>query len=146
MNIFIDTSSLFKLYHRESDTDRIENVFMKVKVTNIYLSDITKIEFTSTVWKKVRTKEISEIQARATIQLFEMDSYKYIFIATDNFIIEQAQNLITKYGLSGLRTLDSIQLSSALALANKVGLFLTSDNLLKVLLCEEGLPTEISNL
>lgn len=146
MNIFIDTSSLFKLYHREADTELIESVFSKVRVTNIFLSDITKIEFTSTVWKKVRIQEISVVEAETTLGLFELDTYKYTFIATDNLIIEQARNLINKYGIKGLRTLDSIQLSSALTVASKVKLFLTSDILLKSLMKEEKLPTEISNL
>jgi predicted nucleic acid-binding protein len=61
MKIFLDTSSLFKLYHREADTVIIEQIFSQLTVTNVYLSEITKVEFTSSVWKKVRTKEITEI-------------------------------------------------------------------------------------
>ncbi len=71
MKIFLDTSSLFKLYHRE---------------------------------------------AKTTLELFEADCSKYTFIATDSIIIEQARKLTTKYGLKGLRTLDSIQLSTSIAL------------------------------
>ena len=142
MNIFLDTSSLFKLYHREADTVLIEQIFTQVTVTNVYLSEITKVEFSSSVLKKVRTNEISELEAITTLQLFERDSEKYSFIATDNIIIERAKNFISKYGLKGLRTLDSIQLSSATLLKAEVDLFLTSDNLLKSLLIEEGLQTE----
>ena len=89
MKIFLDTSSLFKLYHREIDTVLIEQIFSKVTVTSIYLSEITKVEFTSSFWKKVRTKEITELDAIKTLQLFERDSAKYTFIATDSLIIEQ---------------------------------------------------------
>jgi predicted nucleic acid-binding protein len=143
MKIFLDTSSLFKLYHREEDTVIIEQIFSQVLVTDVYLSEITKVEFTSSVWKKVRTKEITELEAHTTLQLFERDCDKYTFIATDSIIIEQARNLTTKYGLKGLRTLDSIQLSSAISLTKEVGLFVVSDNLLKLLLNEEGLQTEM---
>ena len=143
MNIFLDTSSLFKLYHREADTVLIEQIFTQVTVTNVYLSEITKVEFSSSVWKKVRTNEISELEAITTLQLFERDSEKYSFIATNSIIIERAKNFISKYGLKGLRTLDSIQLSSATLLKAEVDLFLTSDNLLKSLLIEEGLQTEL---
>jgi predicted nucleic acid-binding protein len=55
MKIFLDTSSLFKLYHREADTFLLEQLFSAVTITNVFLSEISKIEFTSTVWKKVRT-------------------------------------------------------------------------------------------
>jgi uncharacterized protein len=143
MKIFLDTSSLFKLYHREADTAIIEQIFSQVTVTNVYLSEITKVEFTSSVWKKVRTREISELEAITTLQLFERDSAKYTFVATDSIIIERARNLTTKYGFKGLRTLNSIQLSSAISLTVEVQLFVTSDNLLKLLLNEEGLQTEM---
>jgi hypothetical protein len=49
MIIFLDTSSLFKLYHREADTAELELIFSTGKITNIYLSEISKIEFTSTI-------------------------------------------------------------------------------------------------
>ena len=64
MKIFLDTSSLFKLYHREVDTELLEQLFSTQKITDVFLSEISKIEFTSTVWKKVRMKEITEAQAR----------------------------------------------------------------------------------
>ena len=65
MKIILDTSSLFKLYHREEDTAMLEQIFSTTKVTNVFLSEISKIEFTSTVWKKVRMREITEFEAKA---------------------------------------------------------------------------------
>lgn len=143
MKIFLDTSSLFKLYHREAGTEELESFFLTAKVTNIFLSEISKIEFASTIWKKVRTKEITESEAQTTLSLFELDFEKYIFIATDSYIIEQARVLISKYGLKGLRTLDSIQLSTSILLLQQVDIFFTADKLLKSFFKEEGLRTEI---
>ena len=143
MKIFLDTSSLFKLYHQETGTEELEKIFSQVKITHIYLSEITKIEFTSTVWKKVRTKEITKEQAKLTLELFESDFEKYNFIATDSLIIEQARNLTSNYGIEGLRTLDSIQLATCILLGKQVDIFFTADNLLKLLFENEGLPTEI---
>lgn len=54
-------------------------------------------------------------------------------------IIEAASNLLMKYGDKGLRTLDSLQLASALTLKDEDCIFLTSDNLLKSLFEEENL-------
>lgn len=143
MKIFLDTSSLFKLYHKEEHSNLIEELFSKVKITSIYLSEITKVEFASSVWKKVRTKEISKEDAITTIELFEIDSSKFTFVAIDSIVIEQAKNLISKYGLGGLRTLDAIQLSCAKVLSKEVNLFITSDILLQTFLKEEGLQTEL---
>lgn len=52
MKVFLDTSSLFKLYHQEADSNIIESIFTDYKVTDVFLSEISKIEFASTVWKK----------------------------------------------------------------------------------------------
>lgn len=72
---------------------------------------------------------------------FDNDLEKYHFIMLDSSLIEQAKNLITKYGIEGLRTLDSIQLASCVALINKVDIFITADKLLKELMDKEGLQT-----
>lgn len=144
MKLFLDTSSLFKLYHQEAGTTKLESIFMQEKITQIFLSEITKIEFASTVWKKVRTKEIMTEQADVTLAFFEADFAKYSFIATDSLLLEQARKLTTKYGLAGLRTLDSIQLATCLILAQEATVFLTADKLLETLIKAEGLPTEIA--
>ena len=144
MKIFLDTSSLLKLYHRETDTAELESKLSRVAISELFLSELTKIEFASAVWKKVRTKEISEARAKITLSLFEADFEKYTFIAIDSLVVEQARLLIAKYGVQGLRTLDSIQLASAVLLAQNVSIFFTSDRLLDSFLIAEGLPTGIS--
>lgn len=144
MKIFLDTSSLFKLYHREVGTEELELVLSTIQIENIFLSEISKTEFTSTVWKKVRTKEITELKAKVTLDLFESDFGKFIFYPVNSMIIEQARVLISKYGMQGLRTLDSIQLSTSILLFQQVDIFFTADKLLKSFFELEGLPTEVS--
>ena len=48
MNIFLDTSSLLKLYHKESGTDELLNL-ISGKAEQIYLSELAKIEFNSAI-------------------------------------------------------------------------------------------------
>lgn len=145
MKIFLDTSVLVKLYHQEDETDALDLFFSTSKITAIYLSEITKIEFESTFWKKVRTKELSEPEALRILEIFERDSFKYLFTPTDTIVIERARVLISNYGIKGLRTLDAIQLATAVLLSPQVDLFLTSDNLLKLFFEIEKLKTGISN-
>jgi len=143
MKIFIDTSSLFKLYHKENGTDILEQFFRNNTVTTVFLTEIAKIEFASTVWKKVRTQEINEGESLTILKRFETDFDKYTFIQIDSIITEQARTLITKYGMQGLRTLDSIQLSTAVVLKNECGIFISSDRLLNTFFENESLPIEI---
>jgi uncharacterized protein len=145
MKIFLDTSSLFKLYHQEVGTEDLEKVFSQAIITHIFLSEVAKVEFTSTIWKKVRTKEVTVAQAEVTLALFESDFGKYNFVTTNSLILEQARNLTTKYGIEGLRTLDSIQLSTCIALAKQVDAFYTADKLLQALIEREGLPIKMPN-
>jgi uncharacterized protein len=141
MKLFLDTSSLFKLYHQEDGTEELESIFNQQKITHIYLSEIAKVVFVSTVWKKVRTKEISVEQANETFKHFETDFEKYIFVSTDSLILEQARQLTLKYGIDGLRTLDSIQLSTCVYLSKIVNQFLTADKLLNLFIKSKGLNT-----
>lgn len=143
MKIFLDTSSLFKLYHMEDGTVELQKLFSTASISAIFLSEISKVEFASAIWKKVRSKEIKEQQAEISLDLFTSDFSKYAFVATDSNIIEQARILTLKYGARGLRTLDGIQLSTCVSLSKMVDVFLTSDNLLKEFLISENLPVEI---
>jgi len=145
MKIFLDTSSLFKLYHREADSSVISHIFTSGKVSGIFLSELAKIEFESTVWKKVRTKEISELDAKTILQHFDHDSSKYSFVPVDSLIIRQSRSLIAKYGVDGLRTLDSIQLATSIILKDKSSFFITTDKLLDSFFKRESLPTYIGS-
>ncbi|WP_256009548.1 type II toxin-antitoxin system VapC family toxin [Desertivirga xinjiangensis] len=127
MIVFLDTCALFKLYHYEVDTDLFESIFTRNVVSEVFLSELTRIEFSSTLWKKVRTKEITQQQATKTVAAFNEDFDKFTFIPLDRLIINNAAKLIIKYGHSGLRTLDSIQLSTAVRLKNRADLFVTAD-------------------
>lgn len=142
MKLFLDTSSLFKLYHQEVDSGVTEAVFTLNIVSVIFLSDLTKVEFESTVWKKVRTQDITELQAKTLLESFESDFGKYSFVQIDNIIIEQARNLLAKHGSKGLRALDSIQLSTAVSLKRRADLFISADKLLSSFFEQESLRTQ----
>jgi predicted nucleic acid-binding protein len=142
MIVFLDTSSLIKLYHREVGTEQLENLFSSTEITSIFLSEISTVEFTAALWKKVHTKEIAATAAQITIDLFIEDFVKFTFVTTDSLIIKEARILASKYGFAGLRTLDSIQLATAVSLIKHVNLFVTSDKLLQSFFMEEGLPVQ----
>lgn len=139
MNLFLDTSSLIKLYNKETDTIETENIIIKNKVRAIYLSELTQIEFISAIWKKIRTKELDKKAGLEAIKFFESDIEKYNWIKIDSEIIKSAKNLLIKYGNDSLRSLDAIQLACAIKLKHLLNLYKSSDKILEVLFVKEGL-------
>ena len=138
MNVFFDTSSLFKLYHKESGTEKLLEFFDNNTINKIYLAEISRIEFSSTVWKKCRKHEIGEKVAKVVIDRFKKDSSKFTFITDSSDLKSLACELIEKYWSIGLRTLDSIQLASGLSIKEEIDYFFTSDTILKKVSESEG--------
>lgn len=139
MIVFLDTSALVKLYHEEDSSLEVERALSNVE--EIYLSGLAELEFRSTIWKKIRTKEIDEDIANTVIEAFEYDSNNYSWVEIDSEIIQSSKDLLMLHGKSGLRTLDAIQLSSALVLKNADCQFITFDLRLRKFFQEEGLST-----
>lgn len=137
--IYFDTSSLIKLYHYEEGTELLDQLFENNKVNAVFLSELAKIEFDAAIWKKVRTQELTHDEAQALATFFETDYSKFQFVELNSEIVSSSRILVAKYGNEGLRTLDSIQLASALKLKNELELFVTADRLLKNIAAKEGL-------
>lgn len=142
MKIFFDTSSLFKLYHKEKETEELMEFISTNAIRKIYLADITRVEFSSVVWKKCRMSEISETIAEYLIGKFDGDCSKFTFVRETSALKTEAKKLIAKYWKDGLRTLDSIQLASALSVKEEIKYFFTSDKLLYSIANKEGVTAK----
>ena len=141
MKVFLDTSSLLKLYHHEVGTEKLLNILSQ-GVEEIYLSELAILEFHSAIWKKVRTSKIEVVTAKAVITCFQTDYTQFRWIQLDSKVIQLGRELLMKYGTTGLRTLDAIQLASALALKEQPKIyFFTADQLLQSFFEQEGLAT-----
>ena len=143
MDIFLDTSVLVKLYSEEADSYIYDNLFKLNKINTIFLSEITKIEFESALWKKSRKQLLTLDDLKIVTQKFEEDYKNFTFINTNKGVLKLAKKLFSIYGSQGLRSLDSIQLATCIKLKNEAILFLTADTLLKTFLIAEGLNTTI---
>jgi predicted nucleic acid-binding protein len=141
MDLFLDTSALIKLYHNELYSKELIDFIDSNKISSLVLSQISKLEFRSAIWRKVRQKEITEVNANLVIDLFMNDYSKFIWVGENEKIFETSSTLIQKYGIDGLRTLDSIQLNSALIASYSfpsMG-FITFDLLLQKVFKKENL-------
>lgn len=139
MKIFIDTSALIKLYFNEEDTPRLDKLFSENIITEISISELTKIEFFSAIYKKLRTKDLQSQNANDILSAFVADETKYKVVLIDSEIVRNSQKLIEKYGVNGLRSLDAIQLASACSLRGNLDYALSGDKLLNQFLLDEGI-------
>jgi len=138
MKAFLDTSSLIKLYHQEEGSDFVVEVLSN-DVIEIFISELAVLEFRAALWKKIREKEIEERVAIEVIKCFQNDVNNFQWILLQSDLVESASHLLMKYGIRGLRTLDSLQLAAALTLRDEECVFLTSDKLLRTLFKDERL-------
>ena len=131
MNLFLDTSAIVKIYHQEKGTGKfskyLEGISEELFLTT---SDITKIELHSALLKKYREKEISKKNLSVVFQLFDKDFQKFNIIVVDRIIKNIALFVLDSMGIKyGIRTLDSLQLASAVFFNNysKIDFFVSSD-------------------
>jgi len=126
---FFDTSALVKLYHEENGTEELAALLYQEK-PRIVISDLTIIEMISALAKKVRTREIETTAFNEAVSAFEEDVLHFKVIEIESQIKKRASDLLKSVGLeNGLRTLDSLQLASALVFSDfsTLSLFVASD-------------------
>lgn len=127
MNYFFDTSALVKIYHIENGSDTVLRIYESD--ATIFITELSKIEFISTIHRKYREKEIDINTLDAVIAKFVSDvRNKYILLRHSSMIIDEAWNLIKKYSKEfSFRTLDSLQLSFFKTFCEEKDIFVCSD-------------------
>jgi predicted nucleic acid-binding protein len=112
MKYYFDTSSLVKIYHREEGTETVLNIYKGHD--EIVISELSKIEFISTIYRKYREHEISHETLTVVIQKYEDDlksRYDEI-LKFSSLVIDEAWNLICRISEKySLKTQDGIQLA-----------------------------------
>lgn len=134
MRLFFDTSALIKKYIFEEGSDRVDDIMNKAD--RIIVSVITEIEACSTFKRLLTENAISENDYKTLMNEFEIDYPYYSHIILDNLITSNAKLLIEKYQL---KTLDSIQLGTAVLLKDEIDFFVVCDSKLVRTGKKEGL-------
>ena len=140
--MFLDTSALAKLYHRELGTDVMEALTGRRQ--SIYVSRLAVVEMQSVFSGKVRTGQLAQSAADLLRRRFrgELHRRRFQTVALRSHHYQTADLLIVRHGPNGLRTLDSLQLAVALDLFRNglVSRFVTADRVLSKVAALEGLP------
>ena len=123
---FLDTSALVKLYDgTEPDTRALRQRLEPV--SRIFLSDLSRVEFSSAFQRKVRRGDLPQQKADAVVSLFQQSSSAYSWIALETAVLAHAAQLLKQQSANALRSLDAIQLACALTRASDNVLFFAHD-------------------
>ena len=125
---FLDTSVLVKLYHDEVGSDRLDELLDPDD--RLVVSALGQIEFLSAIFRKVRTGELKAETAEKVVSSFLLDWRLFEVIPVSDEVLEKSCMLIKDYGITpGLRTLDSVQLASAMVatIADALDYFICAD-------------------
>ena len=137
---YLDTSALVKLYHQETGTEQVEELFAHAD-NSLIVSDLAAVELDSTVARKVRTSEISQEAYAEILKNFD-DDCKRRFIVTplNASTTQKAKELLRKYATTkALRALDALHLAACAISQIEGGLiFVCSDRRLLEVAALEG--------
>jgi uncharacterized protein len=127
MKLFFDTSALVKFFHEEEGTQEV-TALITAKDNEIWISELAQIEFLSALYRRVRNKEITDEQLTEAMSSFEEESASFNSEPLCHATIKEAEAVLKQYGKShGLRTLDALQLSTFLLIAEKEWGFVGAD-------------------
>ncbi len=132
MNVYLDTSAVIRLYHREAGSDELVT-FLRRHATDLIITvaDITRTEFHSAFLRRVRTGEIALEPVYRVFEVFDHDCNMFHMISVDDTVKRMAVMLLDHIApRQGLRTLDAFQLAAALFCHQflQVDTFVTSDH------------------
>lgn len=126
IKIFVDTSSLIKIYVKEKGSLQLME-FLAKQNPKIVISELGKIDFYSTIYKLKRMKVLTEFDTDFLDFVFQDNLKGLEIIKLNDKILIDSTKLIKKYGDLGLRTLDAIQLACAINNADEIDYFSTHD-------------------
>jgi predicted nucleic acid-binding protein len=137
-HLFFDTSALVKRYHEEEGTETVDSL-IEEEQNQVVISSLSVIESASAFRRKHNSGELS--QDRMNLLLSE-----FFEEALDEFGIVPLEEPVTEYSFDlileeDLRTLDSLQLSTALSIDNDGMVFVSADRNLNEVANRRGLRT-----
>ncbi|MBT9146274.1 MAG: hypothetical protein DDT40_01961 [candidate division WS2 bacterium] len=97
MNLFFDTSALVKFFHEEPGTEIVTDLINNPS-NNIFVSDLTRLEFISVLCCRYRNKEIDDQELNEAISGFD-ENYSYFHVEPlGQMVLQEAEELLMKYG------------------------------------------------
>ena len=115
MILYLDTSSLVKLYVEEEDSPKIADLVRSSKATATSL--IAYTEARAAFARRFRENAFTPGEYKHLISVFDKDWENYLIVRVTEELVRLAGDLAEKHGLRGF---DAIHLSSALTLRQEI--------------------------
>jgi len=122
MKIFMDTSVLIKRYLVEAGSDKVDKLFESA--SQIIVSPVTSIEARSILRRLLAEKKIARPDYKKLNEELSFDFDYFTVVNFDSGLEITAKVLIDRYQL---KTLDALQLASAISKKSAISLFVASD-------------------
>lgn len=147
---YFDTSALVKRYAQEAGTAWVISLTNPAAGHDIYTVRITGPEMIAALFRKVRMREVTQMDALRAAASFKTDFLvQYQIVEVTASLADRAMSLAERYGLRGY---DAVQLAAALELhtvRSPMGLpsliFVSADGDLNTAAQEEGLIADDPN-
>jgi predicted nucleic acid-binding protein len=137
MNLYLDTSSLFKLYVEEADSEAIRKISLAAETLS--LSIIAYAEFRGSLARAHRSARLDAEAYELTLSLFEQDWSNYAVREVTDPLVQLAGDLAARHFLRGF---DAVHLATAVTLQLELGepvSFSSADGRLSEAAAAEGL-------
>ncbi len=142
--VFLDTSSLVKLYVLEEDSHVL--VAHAANARELVVSAIAEFEFLSAIGRRSKDGELTAKQYEQLRSAFYSDwSETFVQQPLSDTVLAEARLLLSTYRL---RTLDAFQLASAITYSTfntEKPIFLTADLALREVAIREGFETSVAS-
>jgi hypothetical protein len=145
-HFFVDTSALAKRYVHEIGSTWVRSWIVPKSQHTIIVSRLTSVEMISLLMRRQREQNLSALEVkRARNNFLAHLRSQYLVIETGDQVILTARRLLSKHVL---RTLDALQLASALHISRELGKpihFICADPRLLTTASVEVLPIDNPN-
>lgn len=128
MTLFFDTSALVKLFHWEEGSAATVEL-ARLAGPNVVVSELARLEFVTTMHRKVRNREVTESTFADAISGFEEAWATFRVEPLGRPAVREGEALVRAHGrVLGLRTLDALHLASFSLVADPSWSFVAADD------------------
>ena len=138
MNYFFDTSALVKYFHNEPGTESVTEIVLNPDC-GVWVLELAKLEFTSALFRRVRSKELEEEELHFALSGIENELSRFNIEFLDHLVIEEALGLMKRFGqVNGLKTLDALHIASFTLLTAENCRMVSSDDVMNSIVSQMG--------